>query len=152
MHDQQDNKQDDPTKRNREEGMYVSLPRHPFYGQRVRGTKYEPGTTARYCLIEDPKNPVFHYQIKSTWLSAIAPLCLSPEQFQRKSVTLALAALDKMVQKILVQRPEWRREENEPFVQRTSNANLGADTDTPPPNVERTAFLPGSEAGRRHSS
>lgn len=151
IHDNQENTQNDLAKPSPEEEWYVSLPGHPLYGQRVQIIKYEPAATARYCQIRDPIHSDFHYQIKASWLSTAPPLPVSPTSFRQSAVQLALPALDKMVQSILVHRPAWRSQEDERSIQTTSRPDLGSDSPLSPPEVQRTTFLPGSETGGRHS-
>jgi hypothetical protein len=152
LNDNQANKQNGPAEQSSEEWLYVSLPGHPFYGQRVRLIKYQPASTARYCLIEDPQQSDFHYQIKSTWLSSSPPIPASQLEFKQPAVRIALSALDKMVQMILVHQNERRIKDVEPFIQRGSSPDLGTDPRSQPPEVHREALLPGAETGRRHST
>ena len=151
MHDQQEDKQDDLAKPHAEEGMYVSLPGHPLCGQRVRVTKYERAAKAHFCLIQDPLHPDFQYQIKATWLSDSPPLFVSSEELRRSAVALAVVALDRMVQRVLVHRPEWRIEQDEQSVQSGSRPDLGTAAGARAAEIVRTAILPGPETGRRHT-
>jgi hypothetical protein len=100
--------------------IYISLPGHPLYGQRVRLTHYEPAATARFCLIEDLLFPNFHYQIKATWLSSTPPPLISASEFKQPSIQISLPALRRMVQVILIYSQNRRASEDEQSSARTS--------------------------------
>lgn len=130
---------------------YVSLPGHPLYGQRVQLTHYEPAATARFCLIEDPVFPNFHYQIKATWLSSTPPLPISASEFKQLSIRIALSALDRMVQVILIHSQNWRASEDEQSIDREYRSDLESVSGSEQTNASRAPLLPGVTESRRHS-
>ena len=131
---------------------YVSLPGHPIYGQRVQLTHYEPAATARFCLIEDPLFPDFHYQIKATWLSSTPPLPISASEFKQPSIRITLPALGRMVQVILIHSQNWRASEDEQSIEREHRSDLGPASGSEQTDASRTPLLPGVTENRRHSS
>jgi hypothetical protein len=131
--------------------FYVSLPGHPLYGQRVQLTHFEPATTARYCLIEDPNFPDFHYQIKATWLSSIHPLPISASEFKKTAIWIALPALDRMVQVILTHSQNRRASEDGQSISREQRSDLEPTSGSEQTDASRAPLLPGVTGGRRHS-
>jgi hypothetical protein len=131
---------------------YVSLPGHPLYGQRVQLTHYEPAATARFCLIEDPLFPDFHYQIKVTWLSSTPPLPISASEFKQPSIRISLPGLDRMVQVILIHSQNRRASEDEQSIDREYRSDLEPTSGSEQTDASRTPFFPGITESRRHSS
>ncbi len=150
-HNDQPNKQDGPESPLPEE-IYVILPGHPFYGQKVRLTHYEPARRAHYCFIENPLYPGFQYQIKATWLSPTPPLSTSPEDFKQGSIWIALPALDRMVQILLIHLEQWKAREDETFIGSGNHPDLEPNPGSPPADASGAPLLPGVSTGRRHSA
>jgi hypothetical protein len=150
LNDNKSNTQTGPEKQLSDE-FYVSLPGHLLYGQRVRLTHYEPTAIARYCLIEDPVFPDFHYQIKATWLSSSPPLPISPAEFRQASIRIALSALDRMVQILLIHSHNRRASEDGQAIDREHHTDLGAASGAEQTDAPGAPLLPGVTGSRRHT-
>jgi len=131
--------------------VYVSLPGHPFYGQKVRLIRYQPASRAHNCFIESPVYPGFQYQIKATWLSTTPPLSTSSAASKQSSLWIALPALDRMVQILLIHSEQVKAREDGQFIGRGNNPDLEPTSGTQPENASGTPLLPGVAAGKRHS-
>jgi hypothetical protein len=150
-YDNKSNKQNNPESPLSGE-VYVSLPGHPLYGQKVRLTRYEPASRAHYCLIENPVYPDFQYQIKATWLSSSPPLPISATAFIQSSIWIDLPALDRMVSIILIHSENRRTSEDGRPIERDHPEDIGSTSAKEPPNTSRTPLLPGIATDRRHST
>src|SRR5579875_1060443 len=81
--------------------MFVVLPTHPLYGQRVTIVARRVRTTYVDCTIDALARPSFPYHICECWLSAMAPSSTPRAAPPLSAICIRLSALDKMVQQLL---------------------------------------------------
>jgi hypothetical protein len=122
----------------------VALPGHPWYGRSVQILGRRRTATTIRCIIQDGAHPGFHYQVPERWLLSSPPPD-SAWMLTCPTVCLPLAALDRMVQIILLTEHARRAGEDEP-----RDIHLGADpnraqgqTELPP----RAPRPPAAEGG-----
>jgi hypothetical protein len=159
----QDSQPKPPSRKTKESGenstqKYVVLPHHPLYGRQVTILKRQVATTYVKCTIEDPAHPGFCYQIREYWLSSNAPPLPPISPTPDQAICLPLAALDKMVQKLLTQ-PYFRRITDDDQADHaspsahadpeTSSGDLEPIAPDVPNAVEHSSFLPGTGKSRR---
>jgi hypothetical protein len=122
-----------------------------MYGVRVRVLSERQSATYIRCVIADPDHPSFHYHIHQRWLSATAPVPLAAATPPNSSVIVPLAALDKLVQLILV-RQQLRRTSHHASHSLPGHADLATDSPDPENAVEPLAFSPCPADGRKDPS
>jgi hypothetical protein len=127
---------------------YVVLPGHPFYGCPVRVLKH----TAGYCTIEDPAHPEFRYEILTSWLSASPPPPQASSLAMHDPIPLALPALDRLVQIIVLKDQPTKDSANERASESSSPAHLGPTAIRTQNPVEEPTILSDTETDRREGA
>lgn len=125
---------------------YVILPGHPFYGQCFKVVSRRDHKTYVRCVIENPKQPGFHYHIMERWLSATPPTLPVKPSFV---ITLEPVALDKMVQMVLAIKQRGRTINDAQDNISTSLTNLESTAHTQPETTSGAALPSGTKTSRR---
>lgn len=131
------------------ERRYIALPAHPDYGRPVRVIQQVEEEEQRWCLIEDPAHPGFHYQMLASWLSACPPGVAKPAT-EDNQLVLPLSALDKLVQMLLSKNQQWRADQNDRVCERPQRAAVGATSARSQNTTEHLPLFCYPQAGRRN--
>lgn len=130
------------------EYKYIVQPGHPLYGIRVQIISTRKSPTYTRCVIADPNHPSFHYHINQRWLSETQPPHLGLAKQPHSPVVIALAALDKLVQYILIHQ-ELRRTSYHASDQLQCPTALAGNPAGSENSVELSSFPGGEEDSRR---
>jgi len=76
--------------------LYVILPGHPFYGQKVKVLQAGSTDKMSWFLFEHPKHEYFHYRISQRWLAEDSPPELIVSDRRNTQFVLSFSALQKL--------------------------------------------------------